>query len=98
MFVVAPWMGTAPVGQPVATSPAAVRNHHDGRSRSPHGSSGSHVSDVPSPSARESYTGFAVGDIFFDQHVFEAQIRQEFLEIPVETQVYHREVHGEDAR
>ena len=82
MFATAPWLGTAQVGQPVAPPPAAGRNQHDVRSRSPHGSGGSHVSDVTTVSSEQSVTGFAVGDRFFEEHVFEQQIRIEFLEIP----------------
>ena len=82
MFATAPWLGTAQVGQPVAPPPAAGRNQHDVRSRSPHGSGGSHVSDVTTASSEQSVTGFAVGDRFFEEHVFEQQIRLEFLEIP----------------
>ena len=82
MFAAAPWLGTAQVGQPVAPPPAAGRNQHDGRSRSPHGSGGSHVSDVASVSSEQSVTGFAVGDRFFEENVLEQQIRLEFLEIP----------------
>ena len=83
MFAAAPWLGTAQVGQPVAPPPAAGRNQHDVRSRSPHGSHVSHGSDVTSASSEQSVTGFAVGDRFFEDHVFEHQIRLEFLEIPV---------------
>ena len=82
MFATAPWLGTAQVAQPVAPPPAAGRNQHDVRSRSPHGSGGSHVSDVTSASSEQSVTGFTVGDRFFEEHVFEQQIRLEFLEIP----------------
>ena len=82
MFATVPWLVTAPLDQPVVTPPAAVRNHHDPRSRSPHGSNGSHVSDVTTASSEQSVTGFAVGDRFFEEHVCEQQIKQEFLEIP----------------
>ena len=83
MFASAPWLGTAQVGQPVAPPPAAGRNQHVVRSRSPHGSGGSHGSDVTTASSEQSVTGFAMGDRFFEDHVFEQQIRLEFLEIPV---------------
>jgi hypothetical protein len=83
MFATAPWLGTAQAGPPVAPPPAAGRNQHDFRSRSPQGSGGSHGSDVTSASSEQSVTGFALGDRFFEDHVFEHQIRLEFLEIPV---------------
>ena len=82
MFATVPWMGTAQVAQPVAPPPAAGRHQPDVRSRSPHGSGGSHVSDVTSACSEQSVTGFTVGDRFFEEHVFEQQIRLEFLEIP----------------
>ena len=83
MFATAPWLGSAQAGPPVAPPPAAGRNQHDFRSRSPQSSGVSHGSDGTSASSEQSITGFPLGDRFFDEHVFEPQIRLEFLEIPV---------------
>ena len=98
MFAAAPWLGTAQVGQPVAPPPAAGRNQHDGRSRSPHGSGGSLVSDVASVSSEQSVTGFAVGDRFSEERFGTTDQIRVPRNSTVETQEYHREVHGADAR
>ena len=82
MFSPAPWMATAPSGLPVATAPAAARHHQDDRSRSPSGAGCSQVSDMTSAASEQSVTGFPLGDQWFNDNVFEQQVRQEFFEIP----------------
>ena len=85
MFAPPPWMGTTTLAEPPVTPPPAVRGFKLRRSRTPTrpGAAG-HRQDTYGrcAAAAESVSGFPVGDHWFDSHVTELEIREDFFSIP----------------
>ena len=82
MFAACPWLTASPVVQTPPSQPELTRGHNECRSRSPHGAGRSETSEVSSGSTAESVTGCQLGDQWFNNHVMEREVRQDFLTIP----------------